>query len=362
MSNKSGSTVRPSLYVVNFPTIFVAKSKDGVLHQQWVFRMLSSSNPQWCVEQLQAMIRSEKFVVYAECTGNESRRAIGTMDYLVWILHDFTSWIDVPNWQLQLSNSITAFCPSCWISRCKRATTVAYCDNCSRTDVPITSGWNGFLGPQIESWRCCRGPQCWAKIPRVRWDILCFRLPSPKKKPVELVVSWCGGRTWCQEVWASLNRLNLYESMKIPCRGLPFGAVTKSMSFETEHMVTMDLLHFQHGNSKTLLLCVCILPQNNTFTAFTYLCPKQICGHVSSGYFLHSSLNLKMRRIRIVKGWQARWNRPSGTPSRRFPLSQCQTRALVCTWGTCPAGKHESSKSRWWKWKEMFGGLFQENE
>ena len=52
--------------------------------------------PQWCVEQLQAMIRSEKFVVYAECTGNESWRAIGTMDYLVWILHDFTSWIDVP--------------------------------------------------------------------------------------------------------------------------------------------------------------------------------------------------------------------------------------------------------------------------
>ena len=67
MSNKSSRTVRPSaLYVVNFPTIFVAKSKDGVLHQQWVFRMLSSSNPQWCVEQLQAMIIDQKSLLFMQ--------------------------------------------------------------------------------------------------------------------------------------------------------------------------------------------------------------------------------------------------------------------------------------------------------
>lgn len=76
------------------------------------------------------------------------------------------------------------------------------------------------------------------------------------------------------------------------------------------------------------------------FTAFTYLCPKQIlvCGHVSIVYFLHSSLTFKMRKkgsLRVGKLGSGPQNRPSGTPSRRFPLSQCQTRPLVCTWGTC---------------------------
>lgn len=191
---------------------------------------------------------------------------------------------------------------------------------------------------------------------------LCFRLPSPKKETVEVVVSWWGGRTWCQEVWASLNRLNLWRFHVVVCLSVP---LPSRWALKQSTWWPAWIRYTSNMEIVRLFYCVCI-PQKNTFTAFTYLCPNQICGHVSSVYFLHSSLNFKMRRIRIVTGWQARWNRPrnrpSGTLSRRFPLSQCQTRALVCTWCTCPAGKHESSKSRWWKWLEMFGGLFQENE
>ena len=38
-------------------------------------------------------------------------------------------------------------------------------------------------------------------------------------------------------------------------------------------------------------------------------------------------------------------NRRSGTPSRRFPLSQCQTRPLVCTW-VLPCGGKTWADSR----------------
>ena len=102
MSNKSSRTVRPSaLYVVNFPTIFVAKSKDGVLHQQWGLPHVVILKPPVVCGAATAMIIDQKSLLFMQNVPgwNLARhRNHGLLDV------DFTSWIDVPTWQLQLSN------------------------------------------------------------------------------------------------------------------------------------------------------------------------------------------------------------------------------------------------------------------
>ncbi len=98
---------------------------------------------------------------------------------------------------------------------------------------------------------------------------------------------------------------------------------------------------------KTLLLCVCV------YSSSMILVP------------LHTfALNSYVDMFQGLASSEWTRNRRSGTPSRRFPLSQCQTRPLVCTWVLPCGGKtwadsrkvmgHQVFKSIAWKWVEFF--------
>ena len=205
--------------------------------------------------------------------------------------------------------------------------------------------------------------QCWEKCSG-RFGTFCVWGFHHFKK-VEPVVSY-SDVSWGQNMEPRSVRISLIDQIYEDFMSgsvLPIGVVPNSISwFQCLAVKEPDVFYTSNRSSPPCILVQGWILQKTVETAttqgpgLTFLRVRLF--YCVCVFFFHDTF-----AYLYPKSEGAR-NRRSGTPSRRFPLSQCQTRPLVCTLVLPCGGKtwadsrkvigHQVFKSIAWKWVEFF--------